>query len=72
MKKFFSLDSIGNYLVSYFCFRLMMTLFGVLVGGICGLFVLIILHVLLERFGSSVIWPVVNIILAGVVIMLSL
>ena len=72
MFKFNPLGSIGSLVIGYFYFRIMMYLFGALPGGVAALIILVVSQILIARFGSVVVWPVINTLLAGYIILITL
>ena len=66
----FNFGSLPALLISYFYFRMMMALFGALPGGVAALVILAVSQLLIARYGGWIIWPVINTMLAGLIILI--
>jgi hypothetical protein len=72
MFKFNPVGSIGSLVLGFFYFRIMMQLFGTLPGGAAALVILVVSQLLIARLGSAVVWPIINTLLAGLIILIML
>ena len=66
----FNFGSLPALAISYFYFRMMMALFGPLPGGIAAFVILVVGQLLIARYGGWIIWPVINTMLAGLIILI--
>ncbi len=66
----FNFGSLPALLIGALYFRMMMALFGPLPGGIAALVILTVSQLLIARYGGWIIWPVINTMLAGLIILI--
>ena len=65
----FNLGSLPALLINYFIFTGMMKAFGPLPGGIAAIVILVVTQSLIARYGTGIVWPIVNTMLAGLVVL---